>query len=523
MADAAGGRGGEEEGEVVVLYVSGGMHHKNHRALTSYAGVRLHQVYAAPAAAVLERYKYVYSPATPLDAASHPRTRFLFGPHFSVKPEETSLARIRGPNATYVQPSEWVKRFWEAFPACDGLTVAALPFAVDVERFCPSGEKRRDRAFIYFKHRAAGELAALRAHLASAAPAVDVTVFSYGSYDEEAYLAALRECAFGVWLSGHESQGFALQEALAADVPLLVWDARCMTQEEGQSYAAWPCTSAPYWDESCGELFDRAEDLPAAFERLQEGLAVAAGDGARRRYSPRDFVMRTLSRAPCEARFLRLLLGEGDAPPAPAPAPRGEIVKTFYINLERRADRRAQVEAELERLGLTEYERYAAHDCPGGCNLSHTGVLRLARERGYENVLVLEDDFLPVVSPDAFWAALDRFFSLRAPYDVLMLAHHNVGPPLAPGPCEGVARATGGVQTASAYLVHRRFYDSLIALLEEGTRMQRATGRTDLYVNDQIWKSAQRDDGAWYCLVPAVSKQRASYSDLAQRYVDYGV
>ena len=73
------------------------------------------------------------------------------------------------------------------------------------------------------------------------------------------------------------------------------------------------------------------------------------------------------------------------------------IDRIFFINLDHRTDRRVEIENELDIKGL-EYERFPAirHETIGGvgCGRSHIGVLRLAKERGYKRILVLEDDFM---------------------------------------------------------------------------------------------------------------------------------
>lgn len=78
--------------------------------------------------------------------------------------------------------------------------------------------------------------------------------------------------------------------------------------------------------------------------------------------------------------------------------------RIYVINLEDRPDRRRQVSAELQRVGLAgeRVEVFSARrpDDAGsfpstgarGCYESHLAVLRQARDRGLRNVLVLEDD-----------------------------------------------------------------------------------------------------------------------------------
>lgn len=78
----------------------------------------------------------------------------------------------------------------------------------------------------------------------------------------------------------------------------------------------------------------------------------------------------------------------------------------FVINLPSRADRRREMARQLRRVGLSlqsaqielfpaiRPDRKADFESIGalGCFLSHLEVLRLARERRYSRVLILEDD-----------------------------------------------------------------------------------------------------------------------------------
>lgn len=72
------------------------------------------------------------------------------------------------------------------------------------------------------------------------------------------------------------------------------------------------------------------------------------------------------------------------------------IDKIIYINLNKRIDRRTDIEKDLNDFNL-EYERFEAIETPGfgilGCGQSHLAVLKLAKERGYKNILIFEDDF----------------------------------------------------------------------------------------------------------------------------------
>ena len=102
-----------------------------------------------------------------------------------------------------------------------------------------------------------------------------------------------------------------------------------------------------------------------------------------------------------------------------------EIDKVFIINLKERTDRREAIEKELIRVDMKNYEFFDAirpttddlnnwnslfiKDIPTwfkrlnkdeskyrlgalGCLLSHYKIMQISKERGYKNVMILEDD-----------------------------------------------------------------------------------------------------------------------------------
>jgi len=189
-----------------------------------------------------------------------------------------------------------------------------------------------------------------------------------------------------------------------------------------------------------------------------------------------------------------------------------------YINLDRRTDRRTEFEAECARMNL-QVERFSACVDPlgaaHGCTLSHIAVLKLARDRKYPAVLIFEDDFEFLVSKETFE---DVLATLPEDYDVMMLSYNLLR-------SEPYSDRFGRVleaQTTAGYIVNARFYDTLLATLEEGYRLFCETGAHWLYTIDQSWKVLQ-PTSRWYYSLTRVGKQRAGYSDLHRAYVDYGV
>jgi glycosyl transferase family 25 len=194
------------------------------------------------------------------------------------------------------------------------------------------------------------------------------------------------------------------------------------------------------------------------------------------------------------------------------------MLDAFYINLDRRTDRRGEIEAECAQMDVP-VERFSACTTPlgpgHGCTLSHIAVLKLARERGYPAVLIFEDDFQFLISRED-WD--DILANLPEDYDVVMLSYNL----LQSEPYNERFGRVLEVQTTSGYIVHAHFYDTLIATMEEGYRLHCETGAHWLYMVDQYWKRLQ-PTARWYYSLLRVGKQRPGFSDLGQKFVDNGI
>jgi glycosyl transferase family 25 len=191
----------------------------------------------------------------------------------------------------------------------------------------------------------------------------------------------------------------------------------------------------------------------------------------------------------------------------------------FYINLAHRTDRRAEIENELNLFGLS-YERFDAVSTPGcgsiGCSYSHLGALKLAKERGYKNVLIFEDDFRFTITKDEFEERIARLFDSKIEFDVCMLGYKL----LRGGDTVGDLTRAYDAQNMSGYLVNQCIYDTLIGLYEWSSPLMKSTKQHWKYACDQAWKPLQSKH-YWYCFTPKMGNQRPSYSDNTERFENY--
>lgn len=198
------------------------------------------------------------------------------------------------------------------------------------------------------------------------------------------------------------------------------------------------------------------------------------------------------------------------------------ISKIFYINLDERADRKEEIESELTTYDLLDHsERIQAFYTPGqgilGCTMSHLKALKLAKERKYKNVLILEDDFQFTITKEELDNQLTALFEQGPEFDVCMISFNiQQSIPTEYPFLQKVIKA----QTASGYIVSESLYDSIIELYEWAIPLLDQTREHWNYANDQCWKLLQPNSN-WYAFTNRCGKQRPGYSDNSERFEDY--
>jgi GR25 family glycosyltransferase involved in LPS biosynthesis len=198
------------------------------------------------------------------------------------------------------------------------------------------------------------------------------------------------------------------------------------------------------------------------------------------------------------------------------------IDKIFYINLDKRTDRKDEIEEELNRMEL-QYERFPAiYHQQGlvGCGYSHLSVLKIARDRGYKNILIFEDDFTFLVSRPELEDYFEKLFNNVKDFDVCFLSHNCNSFEDIPE-CAFAKRVLDS-QTASGYIVNEECYHKLINLYEETLPLLEKTQYHWLYANDASWKILQKQD-MWVCFDKRLGKQRPGYSNTCGIITDHGV
>lgn len=176
----------------------------------------------------------------------------------------------------------------------------------------------------------------------------------------------------------------------------------------------------------------------------------------------------------------------------------------YIINLKHRTDRYDHITNEISNLDITSYEIIEGIiDETKTCFQSQKKCIQLAKENKLPYVLVLEDDaiFTNDVN-DVLYSAFDELREYE--WDMFFLGANLQAPTVKI--TDSLVKLTGAY-AAHAYIVHERFYDTILNLphiCEMDVHYHNLMPKHNIYMCD-----------------PMIAYQLPSHSDLQDGYRDY--
>lgn len=207
----------------------------------------------------------------------------IFGPNLVVSPNELPLKnKSVAKGSICLVPSPWVREAWINCLDHPEYEVISWAAGIDTDFFTPTLSKNHEKfILIYFKNRKKSDLEILINNLDLRG--YNYRIYEYGKYSEVEYQLSLKQAYFGIWFSGTESQGFAMMEAMATNLPILVVDCQKVSHNFLDGGLVAPPTfpspfqrveasSAPYFSSSCGIKINHLEDLDKGIEQMEKML-----------------------------------------------------------------------------------------------------------------------------------------------------------------------------------------------------------------------------------------------------------
>lgn len=231
-----------------------------------------------------------------------------------------------------------------------------------------------------------------------------------------------------------------------------------------------------------------------------------------------------------------------------------DIDKVFIINLKERTDRRKEILKELNNAKIDNYEFFDAirptiedlnkwnpnyiETIPGwfkrldkdeqkyrlgqlGCLLSHYNVIKECKKRGYQNVLILEDDTKFMLDSDnlnsnsntlnftdKLMGYREQLEKIKNIYGVLYLTGNHRS--------ESLKRISENILnvrytlTTGSYIISNRGIDYILDNIEGYDR------EVDIFYAEILQQKLP-----CFCIYPHIAGQAESYSDIVQMNVNY--
>lgn len=235
------------------------------------------------------------------------RIKIIYGPGMFVFPSGPLVGPRRHDlesRCVFNTLSEWNKKVHEEMVESMIIPIHAFPYGVETDYFIPTKDPKTIECILYVKSRDSHSVQFVKGLLES--KGIQYKLYKYGSYNGNEYRNTLPRVKYLISLDAHESQGFALQEAMSCNIPLLVCDVKSMFDDIANGNSPtylrkdFPgkklyATSVPYWSDECGL---RTTDIYQMSELIDRMRCIYAT------FTPRNFIMRTLSNEVCMKRIL---------------------------------------------------------------------------------------------------------------------------------------------------------------------------------------------------------------------------
>jgi glycosyltransferase involved in cell wall biosynthesis len=208
------------------------------------------------------------------------------------------------PIAKYLQHSEWANNIYLPY---FGKDVCALwPAGIETNKWNPANEIKEFDILVYCKIHWESE--EVKKTLVNPIfnelqqKGIRYSVISYGSYSEEEYYKKLASAKALIYITEHESQGFACCEAMAMNLPVMAWD-QGYVKDPNRFLWGQPnirATSVPFFDQRCGTTFYDFKD----FQSKLDNFLAQVNNGY---FEPRNYILENLTLEKSAVRMLNII------------------------------------------------------------------------------------------------------------------------------------------------------------------------------------------------------------------------
>jgi len=200
-------------------------------------------------------------------------------------------------------PGNWMESMFQPFY---GDKVSIWPAGIDTEYWKPESKSNEFDFLIYNKIRWDKEniTQSLLKPILNVLQMQSLTfqIINYGSYTKELLRSKIGQSKAIIFLCEHETQGFAYQQILATNTPILAWDKGEFWEDPSyypHKVQYKPVSSVPYWDDRCGVKFKTADEFTVQLNSFLKLLS-------EKQFAPRSYIIENLSLEISTSKYLEI-------------------------------------------------------------------------------------------------------------------------------------------------------------------------------------------------------------------------
>jgi hypothetical protein len=204
----------------------------------------------------------------------------IAGPNIVRHPPDDDSILVNKNIDKILVPSKWMAKYFSALEPKIKDKLYIWPAGTECDIKISSSKK--ERCILYKKNVGEKLFENIKKYLEE--NKISYNIIEYGKYKAEDYLKMLDETKFLIYLQTSESQGIALQEAWAHNVPTFVWNSIISSPLTGSTI--YEKVAAPYLTDESGDLFKDFEDFKNKLPKFIENL---------KKFKPAEYCKNNLS------------------------------------------------------------------------------------------------------------------------------------------------------------------------------------------------------------------------------------
>jgi len=196
-----------------------------------------------------------------------PEITLLAGPNLMVWPTDDNGILLSERIDKVIVPSEPTRHMYAEIAPNITNRLAIWYAGINPQQWLPTAKSKQERkVLVYWKNQQEGP--ALKNAVVDLLTTYQwhPTILTYGTHTQQQYKEALDQASFAVFLSRSESQGIALAEAWAMNVPTIVWNPKERTNR-GRVYSA--VSACPYVTQATGTDWKTVDDLEKILQTIE--------------------------------------------------------------------------------------------------------------------------------------------------------------------------------------------------------------------------------------------------------------